>query len=227
MNMLSPQTQLVLHDTTALDPADRMLDPHSDAINATIVFLFFRGQRSTTRLFLRLDDHKTINIKSLKAHVLIQRTSWWKMVAFTISCPFIMTRSFPGFAQTPHATMLIDDDDVLDCVVFLLAAIIPFLFFWVTWPIYRSLCSVMDTKGRRCSEASTLTEGISLPLVPPSFIEPLTSANSMRMSRCGISPFCANARLRTGCNRWIHILALDWRIPNKLPWTSCVGACLR
>ena len=152
MNMPPPQTQLVFHDTTALDPANRMLDPYSDAIDATIVFLFFRGQCATTRLFLRLHDHNTVDSKTLKAHVLIQRTSWWKMIAFTISCPFIMTRSFPRFAQAPHATMLIDNDDVLDCVVFLLTTIIPFLFFWITWPIYRAFCSIVDKKGKHCQK---------------------------------------------------------------------------
>ena len=193
MNMLSPQTQLVFHDTTALDPADRMLDPHSNAVNVTIVFLFFRGQCSTPRLFLRLHDHATVDSKALKAPILIQRTSWWKMVAFTLSCPFIMTCPFPGCSQAPHTTVLVDDDDILDCVVSLLAAIIPFLFFWVTWPIYRSFCSVMEKKGERCSEASTLNEDIPLPLVPPSFVEALSSATSMRTSRFGIASCCFNA----------------------------------
>ena len=50
MDMLSPQSQLVFHDTTTLDPAERMLDPNSDAVNATIAFLFFWSQCATTRL---------------------------------------------------------------------------------------------------------------------------------------------------------------------------------
>ena len=222
MDMLSPQTQLVFHNTTALDPADRMLDPDSCAVNVTIAFLFLWGQCATTRLFLRLHDHNTVESKTLKAHILIQRASWWKMVAFTISCPFIMTCSFPCFAQAPHAPMLIDDDDVLDCVIFLLTAIIPFLFFWVTWPIYRSLCSIVDKKGERCSEASPLNEGLPLPLplVPPSFVEALSSANSMRISRLGRAPCCANARVRTGCNRWIHMFAFC-NAPRNLDRQKC------
>ncbi len=164
--MLSPQTQLVFHDATALDSADRMLDPNSNAVDATIFFLFFRSQCSTTRLFLRLYDRNAIDIKALKSHILIQRTSGRKLIAFTISCPFIMTRSFPGFTQTPHSAMLINNDDVLDRVVFLLATVIPFLFFRVTRSIYRSFCSVMDKKGRCCSELSSINEGISLSLVP-------------------------------------------------------------
>jgi hypothetical protein len=108
MDMLSPQSQLVFDDPAALDPADCMLNPHSDAVNATIFFLLFRRQRSTTWFLLWLNDHYPVKLKALKAHILIQRASWWKMIAFTISCPFIMTRSFPGFAQTPHATMLIN-----------------------------------------------------------------------------------------------------------------------
>ena len=193
MHVLSPQTQLIFHDPAALDPADRMLDPHSNTIDATIFVLLFSCQFSSTRLFLWLHNHYAINVKALKAHILIQSTSWWKMIAFTISCPFIMTCPFPGCSQAPHTTVLVDDDDILDCVVSLLAAIIPFLFFWVTWPIYRSFCSVMEKKGERCSEASTLNEDIPLPLVPPSFVEALSSATSMRTSRFGIASCCFNA----------------------------------
>ncbi len=36
MNMLSPQTRLVFHDTAALDPTNRMLDPQSNTIDTTI-----------------------------------------------------------------------------------------------------------------------------------------------------------------------------------------------
>ena len=227
MHVLSPQTQLIFHDPAALDPADRMLDPDSNTIDTTIFLLLCIRQVSSTRLFLWLDDHNAIDVKPLKTHVLIQRTSCWKMIAFTVSCSFIMTCSFPGLAQTPHPAMLINNDDILDRVILLLAAVVPFLFFWITWAIYRSFCSIMDKKGREGSASSPLAEGTSLPLVPSSFIEGLISADSMRISRFGISPFFPHARLRIGCSRWIHILAFDWRIPNKLPWTSCVGACLR
>jgi hypothetical protein len=98
MHMLSPQPQLIFHDPAALDSADRMLDPYSNTIDATILVLLCIRQLSSTRLFLWLDDHYAINVKALKAHVLIQGTSYWKMIAFTVSCSFIMTRSFPGFA---------------------------------------------------------------------------------------------------------------------------------
>jgi hypothetical protein len=200
MNMLSPQTQLVFHYTTALDPADRMLDPHSDPIDATILVLLFICQFSSTRLFLWLNDHHTVNFKALKSHVLIQLTSCWKMIAFTVSCSFVMTRSFPGLAQTPHSAMLINNDDILDRVILLFAAVIPFLFFWITWPIYRPLRSIMNKKGVDCSEASP-SVCISVALVTSLFTGVFPSANSMRMSRFGMSPFRANARLSTGCKR--------------------------
>lgn len=155
--MLSPQPQLVFHDPAALDPADRMLDPYSNSIDATILVLLCIRQLSSTRLFLWLDDHYAINVKALKAHVLIQRTSCWKMIAFTVSCSFVMTRSFPGFSQTPHSSMLIDHNNVLDCVMFLLTAVIPLLLFGITWTTYRSFCPVMDKRGEdaQCCPHST------------------------------------------------------------------------
>ena len=198
--MLSPQTQLVLHDPATLDATDRMLDPHSNAIDATIFFLLVSCQLSSTRLFLWLYDHNAINVKALKAPILIQRASWWQLIGFTISCPFIMTRSFPGVAQTPYSTILIDNDDIFDRMTFLLAAIIPFLFFWITWSIYRPLCSVMNKKGVNCSAASLIVCG-SVALVTSLFTGVFPSATSMRMSRFGMSPFRANARLSTGCKR--------------------------
>ena len=191
--MLSPQTQLIFHDPAALDPADRMLDPDSNTIDTTIFLLLCIRQVSSTRLFLWLDDHNAIDVKPLKTHVLIQRTSCWKMIAFTVSCSFIMTCSFPGLAQTPHPAMLINNDDILDRVILLLAAVVPFLFFWITWAIYRSFCSVMDKKGGECSEVSPLIEGASPSSVSSFFVESLISAHSMRISRFGISPLCANA----------------------------------
>jgi hypothetical protein len=151
MKRLSPQPQLIFHDAAALDPAHCMLDPHSNAVDTAILFLFFRCQCSTTWLFLWLNDHNPFNLKALKSPILIQLTSCGKLIAFTVCCPFIMTRSFPGFSQTPHSAMLINHDDVLDGVIFLLAAVVPFLFFGITWTIYRSFCSVMDKKGGGCS----------------------------------------------------------------------------
>ena len=72
--MLSPQSQLVFDDPAALDPADCMLNPHSDAVNATIFFLLFRRQRSTTWFLLWLNDHYPVKLKALKAPILIQET---------------------------------------------------------------------------------------------------------------------------------------------------------
>ena len=198
--MLSPQTQLVFHDTAALDPTDCMLDPHSNTIDATIFILLFICQFSSTRLFPWLHNHYTIDFKALKAHILIQRTSWWKLIVKAISCPFIMTCPFPGCSQAPHATMLVDDNDVLDRMVSFLPAIIPFLFVWITWSIYRPLGSIMEKKGVDCS-ASSLSVRVSVPLVRSSFIGAVPPAKSMRISRFGMSPVRANARLSTGCKR--------------------------
>ena len=200
MNIFSPQSQLIFHNATALDTTDRMLYPHSNAVDSTIPLLFFVCQRPTTRLFLWLNDHHAINVKALKAHVLIQLTSHWKLIVKAISCPFIMTCPFPGCSQAPHSTLLIDHDDILDRMVSLLSTIIPFLFFWITWPIYRPLRSIMNKKGVDCSEASP-SVCISVALVTSLFTGVFPSANSMRMSRFGMSPFRANARLSTGCKR--------------------------
>src|SRR5687767_13644955 len=108
MNMLTPQTQFVLHDAAALDATDCMLYAHSNAIDATILFLFFWCQCPTTRFLLWLDNYYAINIEALKPHILIQCASCWKVICFAVSRPFIMTCSLPGFSQAPNTTSLIN-----------------------------------------------------------------------------------------------------------------------
>ena len=148
--MLSPQTQFVLHDATALDAADCMLYAHANAIDTAIFFLFCGGQVAATRLLRWLDDHNASNSKALESHILIQCAACWKLIRFTISSPFVMTRSFPRRSQAPHANGVINNHDILDRMLPLLSAIVPFLLVWIAWPIYWSLCSIMEKKGVSC-----------------------------------------------------------------------------
>jgi hypothetical protein len=55
--------------------------------------------------------------------------------------------------------MLIYDDDILDRVILLLSAIIPFLFFWITWSIYWSFRSIMEKKGEHPQEVLRILLG--------------------------------------------------------------------
>ncbi len=124
-----------------------MLDSDSNAIDPTIFFLFLVGQLATTRLLLWLDDDNSFYFKALKSHILIQFTACRKLIAFAVCRPFIMTCSFPCLSQTHDMSILVNDDDVLYRIIAFLSAIIPFLFFWIAWAVYRSLCSIVKKKG--------------------------------------------------------------------------------
>ena len=227
MNVFSPQTQFIFDDATSLDATHCMLYPDPDAIDSTVLFLFLCCQLPTTWLLLWLNDDNTFDIKALKSPILIQCRSCGKLVGLTICCPFVMTGSFPGFSQTPDPSILIYDNNILDRMVLLLAAIIPFLFFRIAWAIYRPLCSIVKINGGALARCSALRSGDVLSSAFGSCSCGPMSANSMRISRLGRSPFCLNVRFRTVCKRWIHMFAFGCRIPNKLAWTSWVGACLR
>ena len=163
--MLSPQTQFVLHDAAALDAADRMLYANSNAIDPSIFFLVFGCQCTATRFLLWLNDRNVNNIKALKPHILIQCTSSWKLIRFTVSSTFVVTRSFPRFSQTPHANCVINDNDILNRMVSLLSTIVPFLLVWITRSVYWPLCSIMDKKGVEATASSSLTSSGSLAVV--------------------------------------------------------------
>ena len=169
--MLAPQTQLVLHDAASLDATHHVLYSHSDAIDTTILLLLFVCQCAATRFLLWLDHDNTINGEALKSHILIQYASCGQLIRFTVSCPLVMTRSFPCLAQASHTSRVICHHDILDRILSLLSTIVPFLFFWIARSIYWSICSIVEKKGGEVSEESSLGAFNSSPLVHASFEE--------------------------------------------------------
>lgn len=192
MKSVSPQTQFIFHDATSLDATHCMLYPHSDPIDPTVLFLFLVCQLSATRLLLWLDDDHSFYVKALKSHILIQFTPRRKLIPFAVRRPFVMTCPFPRLSQTLDTSILINDDDILDRMVPLLPTVIPFLFFWIAWTIYRPLGSIMKKKGGAFAGTSSLnSDGVLSSELISCSTEPI-SANSIRMSRFGRSPCCRN-----------------------------------
>ena len=69
-----PVADFVLDDTTPLHPTDGVLNPHSLARNATVLFFLFQRKFTTTWLLGWLLNSYCRDGKSLKSHVLIQGT---------------------------------------------------------------------------------------------------------------------------------------------------------
>src|SRR5215210_4138000 len=187
------QTQFVLHDAASLDATHHVLYSYSDAIDTTILFLFFVCQCPATRFLLWLDHHNTINAEALKPHILIQDASCWKLISLTVSCPFVMTCSFPSLSQAPHTSCVICHHDILDRMLSLLSTIVPFLLIWITWAIYWPLCSIVKKKGVCFADFCSIVSSMVCSSRSLSRAFGVMSVSLMRMSRLGRSPCCSNA----------------------------------
>ena len=146
MNTFSPLPKLVFDDAIALDTANHVFNMHADATNATILFFFLVREFTTSWFFHWLQNPDAFRCESLKARVLSQRTARRKLIRFTVNDALIMPFAFPGSTQTANATEDVGDQHVLERVLLLFAAIVQLLLIGVTWPIYRSFCSIMEKK---------------------------------------------------------------------------------
>jgi hypothetical protein len=149
MNVLSPQTKLVLHNATTFDAPNHILNQHTCLVDPAVFFPFFVCQFSSTRFFLWLNNHDPISHKSLKSLVLIQGTSGRQSLRLRISETLILPLPFIGHTQAMNTPCRIDDQQVLHHMLALFATIIEFLFIWIAWSIYRSFGSIVDKKGER------------------------------------------------------------------------------
>ena len=123
-----PIAHLLFDDPAALHTAHRLLNPHLLARYPMILCILLNCQFSTTRFLCWLLDQDVLNCKSLKSYVLVQHTSGRKHIRFIIHKRFIMPFSSIRPTQKPYLTGRIDQQNVLDRVTLLLAAVI-LLFF--------------------------------------------------------------------------------------------------
>ena len=79
-------------------------------------------------------------------------------------------------AQKPNITIGRDEEEILDGMLFLLAAVVERLFIWIAWPVYRSFGAIMKKKP-----------------VPSAFATGALSAGWMSAVRDGRTPTVANA----------------------------------
>ena len=85
--------------------------------------------------------------KSLKSGVLIENTPCWKGVSRFICDTFLVNPSFVGVAQKVNRAKLIDDENVLRRMSFLLAAVILLPVNFVARTANGTFYAVMDKKG--------------------------------------------------------------------------------
>jgi hypothetical protein len=146
MHMFSPEPQLVFDNAITFHTTYDMFDTYTYPIDTSIFLLFFRCQLSSAWLFLRLPDDDACYRKALKSHVLIEDTLRRKYVRFIISQTFIVPFSFIRCTETTNETSIVNDENILYSMMFLLATIVQPLVIGVIWPIYWSFRAVMTEK---------------------------------------------------------------------------------
>jgi len=127
--------------------ANTMLNQYPDMRYPLVVSFFLLSQAAVAWLLLGLEDDDTRQCETLKAGILCQHTSFWQALLCRIRNPFIMGFTRIGRAQEPDPSRRVDQQHILDGVVFLLATGVDFLLIVIFWPCYRSLCSLMAKKG--------------------------------------------------------------------------------
>jgi hypothetical protein len=130
-NALLQEADVVLHPPVAFHPTHGVLNTEADGGTTTIGRFLRRGELSSTRCFLRLEDRDARQEKSLEALRLIQATAGGQGVA----CPLghALSRGFPfrGGAQAAKVPGLIDHEAVFARGAFFLPTVILLLLLRV------------------------------------------------------------------------------------------------
>src|SRR5919201_1416643 len=114
------EADFVFHQPVAFPPTNGVLNTDSDGGHTTIGRFLRRGELSSTRCFLRLEDRDAMQEKSLEALILIQATAGWQGIACQLGHALIRGFSFTGVAQEANVTGLIDHEEVFERVTLLL-----------------------------------------------------------------------------------------------------------
>jgi hypothetical protein len=83
----------------------------------------------------------------LETHILVEATTLWQGIALQFSQVFIVCLPFIGGTQEADVTALIDHEEVLDRVAFLLAAVVVLLVLGIGGAVDRSLSAIMPKRG--------------------------------------------------------------------------------
>ena len=146
-NPILQETDFVLHDSVAFHSTNGVFNPNSDSRNSTIGLLLRRGEFSSRWSFLGLEDCNARQEKSLEAFILIQATTGWQGIARQLG--HALSRGFPftGVAQEAHVTRLIDHEEVVERVAFLLPTVIRLRLFRVFRTLDGSFGPIMKKRA--------------------------------------------------------------------------------
>lgn len=131
-----------------LHPATTMFDPNPFTRNGLVVGPFVCRQGAVARFLLRLTGRDALRFIALKAGIFEQRAARRKVIVFIVGCTFIVCCPRTGTAQPLDLFgALLADNDVLEGMSFLLAALIVLLSRSI-WALDRPFCPIDDELQR-------------------------------------------------------------------------------
>ena len=146
-NPILQEADSVFHDSVAFHSTNGVFNSNSDGGNTTIGCLLRRGQFSSTRGFLGLEDCHTRQVKSLEALILIQATAGWQGIACQLCHALIRGLPFTCIAQEAHVTGLVDHEEVFQRVTLLLPTVIFLLLCGIGRAVDRTFSAIMPKRG--------------------------------------------------------------------------------
>ena len=146
-NAVLQETDVVFDNPIAFHPTNRVFNADPDRRDRAIGRFLRRGEFSPRRCFLRLDNGDPVEDKALETHILVEATTLWQGIALQFSQVFIVCLPFIGGTQEADVTALIDHEEVLDRVAFLLAAVVVLLVLGIGGAVDRALSAIMPTRG--------------------------------------------------------------------------------
>lgn len=201
-----PVADFVLHDPAALHATDGMLNSHFLACNAAVLFLLFQRELAPTGFLRWLANRHRRDGKSLKPHVLIERTVLRQTIDRIINNRFLMPFSCMRWTHVLNDARCPNQQNILHRVAFLLSAVIFLLFIGVYRSLDWTFGTIMKKKGALSDDA-------------------VSESRIIVAVRTGSAPSCRNAHCNTGLSSCNHLFATDCRIPNRRPCTSWVKFC--
>jgi hypothetical protein len=179
------EADVIFHDSVAFHSTNGVFKTDSDGGNATIGRFLRRGEFPSRGCFLGLDDRDAGQKNPLEAFRLIQATAGWQGVACQLRQALI--RGFPvtGVAQEAQVTGLMNHEEVVERMAFLLPTVILLWLLRIFRTLERSFGPIMN---KRAAGAAASLGGVSIVA---------TSA----AVRAGRNSWSAKARFNTGGSR--------------------------
>ena len=142
-----PQASLVVDDTVAVHPAERVFDPAADGREGTLGRVLWWGECPPRRLWLGGDNGEPLAQIALAAPVLRETTAGWDGRALPLREACSSGVPLIGGTHEAHRARLIEPEAVGERVTRLLTAVVCRLVLGIGWAGARSLRTIRPTRG--------------------------------------------------------------------------------